>query len=88
MIQVDTTRLATHYCLHCGTERPYGSGPDEGYNPELNCGTCKTETRHAFKAVNDYRVTTRVAYDENRYLAALVKRGSPLAAIVAMEKTL
>ena len=30
----------------------------------------------------------RVAYDENRYLAALVKRGSPLGAIVAMEKTL
>src|SRR5262244_1437200 len=28
----------------------------------------------------------RVAYDENRYLAALVKRGSPLGAIVAMEK--
>src|ERR1700736_2854158 len=30
----------------------------------------------------------RVAYDENTYLAALVKRGSPLGAIVAMGKTL
>jgi hypothetical protein len=30
----------------------------------------------------------RVAYDENRYLAALVKRGSPLGAIVASGKTL
>jgi hypothetical protein len=30
----------------------------------------------------------RVAYDENTYLAALVKRGSPLGAVVAMGKTL
>jgi len=30
----------------------------------------------------------RVAYDENRYLAVLVKRGSPLGARVAMGKTL
>ncbi len=30
----------------------------------------------------------RVAYDENTYLAALVKRGSPLGAIVATGKTL
>jgi len=30
----------------------------------------------------------RVAYDENTYLAALVKRGSPLGVIVAMGKTL
>jgi hypothetical protein len=29
----------------------------------------------------------RVAYDENRYLTALVKRGSPLSAILAMGKT-
>jgi hypothetical protein len=30
----------------------------------------------------------RVAYDANTYLTALVKRGSPLGAIVAMEKAL
>lgn len=30
----------------------------------------------------------RVAYDENRYLAVLVKRGSPLGAILAINKTL
>ena len=57
--------MATFSCLHCGVERPYGHD-NTTENPLLDCVVCKTQTRHTFKANNDYTVTMVIGGPENK----------------------
>jgi uncharacterized membrane protein len=81
-----------HYCRICGRERPNEQFSGKGHRIHV-CKRCKAMPKSERQVIENIRILfrcwqDRVAYDENAYLAALARHGSPLGVFVTTEKTL